>query len=1233
MPPPNLTRRLPLLLASLCGVYLAVVVPAQSAPPAVSADDLARFDTNKNGVLDPDEVAAKRVALSNAAQPAPSSSRENEDLLTMSPFEVKGDSSGYMATNSASGTRLNSRLEDIASPISVVTKQQLTDLAAVDLNDIFRTEANVEGLYQYSEISFDRNQVVDTVSNNPENNNRIRGMGQANIAVNGMAVSNALGLDTYNIDSVEINRGPNSNIFGIGSTSGTVNLNRASANVQRDSTRGSVMVDSLGGHRETYDINRVIGKNKLAIRLLGAYQDKEFVRAPSYETSNRFTAAVRFQPFKSTTIRASFESTRLRQSLPNNLTPREGITPWRQAGAYTWDPYNFTVYDANDKPVHQYSGVANPTTGSLAGFGGNQLNSTYRFVGGSQDSAQQRPTIGYIDGGIAYWTSSSAWIFQSRSSSTQANTYAQQGDQRLVDYSAPPVQIYVPEINPKTGQPFGLLSSAFAEQLIGVHGPEGKAFYNWDEYNINAANRAYKGSETSRFEIEQNLIWTPNHKLAVQVAGMVEQVTNKSWNFIGNGGDGVQGIVYIDVNRHLPNGDPNPGYMRPYIRARQPQRYDRPEKNDFAKVQLAYLLTTSHNKGWTRWLGDHNFVAYGEKRQRRFSPGALRFRSMLPNASDNGILRHVGNTDSLNTRYYLGDAVGGNIDDPTTSPPPSGTFPYTYWSTEFGGTGSVRFDDPKFRTTDARIEEIYFSQGTQKNEVRTAGAMWQGYLLKGRIVPTMGIREDRTRFKSSKPFPTTYQIDGYPSSTFTNPYPGLWDFNDSYIVTNSRLGLDEKKGQTRSEGVVVKPLPNKELLSFYYNQSSSFDPAFLAIDTYGNVVDDPTGKDQSYGARLNFKALKGDFYLSLNRYKNVAINARNAGANVVAVRALPFDVKTAVTDPDFEGSGLSSPNQKDLFGWYFYRIFGNTSTTDNPTRTPAFNNTGDLVYMQKNNLIGATNQETFQRVTDHVYDLMQYDKEIIRRRNNAPGAVNTATNDVTSQGYELELMYQTRDRSIKLTGSKKETIDSNVAASLSQYIAERMPILQAAKYTNLTTGTTDQYWTTVQSGSSPVTHGNAYYSEVLSVYNPLIANLGKPRPQVRTYALSLTSRLQLRALFGNKHLQRTSIGGNLSWASKGSIGFRYKLPTADPVTGALQINELDGNQPIYDKARWNGSVWARYDFRLYRDRIRSSLQLNVNNVLESHSWLQPVAARSDGQPWAFRIVDPRVYMLTWSIEL
>src|SRR5882724_10449381 len=225
----------------------------------------------------PADPAKPAATIPVATKPA-----ATEDVVQLSPFEVNDAlDKGYLATSAMSGTRLNTKIEDLAASLSVVTKQQLMDTAAIDINDVFLYESNTEGTAQWTPFTNDRGTISDDIQANPTGATRMRGLSAANTAIDGFASS--LPFDTYNVDSVEISRGPNSSVFGLGNTGGGVNINASRANLTREISSFGTRGDSYGGYRANFDLNRPILKDKLAVRILGVYDDKGFERKPSSE--------------------------------------------------------------------------------------------------------------------------------------------------------------------------------------------------------------------------------------------------------------------------------------------------------------------------------------------------------------------------------------------------------------------------------------------------------------------------------------------------------------------------------------------------------------------------------------------------------------------------------------------------------------------------------------------------------------------------------------------------------------------------------------------------------------------------------------------------------------------------------------------------------------------------------------------------------------------------------------
>jgi hypothetical protein len=127
------------------------------------------------------QTAQNKTTTSTPKVPAP------EETIVLSPFSVASDADrGYQALNTLSGTRLNSKLEDLGASITVVTKQQMLDTAVLDINDVFRYEASTEGTDNFT--TFNRNRsggVNDQVQSNPQQSNRIRGISTAGQSAGG----------------------------------------------------------------------------------------------------------------------------------------------------------------------------------------------------------------------------------------------------------------------------------------------------------------------------------------------------------------------------------------------------------------------------------------------------------------------------------------------------------------------------------------------------------------------------------------------------------------------------------------------------------------------------------------------------------------------------------------------------------------------------------------------------------------------------------------------------------------------------------------------------------------------------------------------------------------------------------------------------------------------------------------------------------------------------------------
>src|SRR6478736_4531789 len=327
-----------LLPASMMALLLAIPASAQqtTTPPAEAA----------------------------AAAPAPVAAPKTEDTVVLSPFVVSTTKdSGYYAANTLAGSRMNTNIADLGAAISVVTKQQMEDTGSLDINDVFRYEINTEGSSTYtpsgggyatlrSDGILDVNGGASTGSSvTPFTNasaNRVRGIGVPSSATNYYPSIGQVPFDAYNVSSVEISRGPNSMLFGLGSPAGIVNQTTAQAQMNRDTASITMRVDQYGSYRGSFSFNKGLIDDKLAIYGAAVYDNRQFDRKPSYDKTKRFYGALTVKPFAKTTFRGNVESYDNENRRPNSLTPRDFVTQWNLAGQPYYDPLTRKVIRTSD---------------------------------------------------------------------------------------------------------------------------------------------------------------------------------------------------------------------------------------------------------------------------------------------------------------------------------------------------------------------------------------------------------------------------------------------------------------------------------------------------------------------------------------------------------------------------------------------------------------------------------------------------------------------------------------------------------------------------------------------------------------------------------------------------------------------------------------------------------------------------------------------------------------------
>jgi outer membrane receptor for ferric coprogen and ferric-rhodotorulic acid len=1173
-----LSSRLPVALTCLA----LTLSSSRAQTPAADSAALAKYDANKNGRLDPDEL---RLMQADAER--------GSDTVQLNPFEVQSDSNGYYAANTMSGTRFNSKLEDLASSVTVVTKEQMSDFAMLDINDIFAYTGNTEGTKTYTDTVIDRNgSVSDNVQLNPQGANRVRSIAPANISFNNIETMGRVPLDPIALDAVEISRGPNANVFGLGNPSGTVNQVAASANLTRDRSQVQFRGDSYGGYRSSIDLNRVLFKGKLAIRGSAVFQHDGFQLKPSGVNTERYNGMVKYRPFKNTTISASVSYYRMNGNRPNSLTPRDNITYWLKNGSPTWDP--------TTQQIH-INGATVGTFTSTTYNGPDYFSAT--LLGGNHSQM-------FIDqNGLSYW--SAPQTFLNTAALLPGTTVAgpTSGGQAVRFLQTTGIAGATGTAVKPSAQPLFVTSPAI----------NNRALYDWTSTNISAPNRLIDRTITSYAEINQTLLNSEMQTLVLQGAVLREDSQRYQRNLIGIANDlGQSGQVEIDPNEKLLDGSPNPYFLRPFIATDKPRIVYAPAKWDTYRAQAAYKIDFTRQKSLLKWLGLQELTAYDEykyriNRQYSFRDAMLDNKAWITPGTYRGAQAQIAGTPTLVPltqglyRYYLGDNKGNNVEYAPQEFNNNGTYNFVWGASTAAGT-PVTFRSEPTQLGLAATPDSSGGASNSKKILKTLGGVIQSHLINDALVVTLGRREDKLYSRSGNLNAAVINSDG---TTFNYPLINSWDVNESEnggITTTVQYAVRPFRdipflARMEQEGGASKFVASAlRGFSFYYNNSDSFLPQGPAQDLYMKALPNTTGKDKSIGFGLNL--FDGKFVVRVTHYDTQQIAIRNGDANTVNGRVLRIDLPYQ-----------SSSSTK----FQLYEVAGGTTASWGPN----------------NNQFGWIKAANPALTDSQVFD------EFVKQSGLSAATINAfsgnsinppiaASNDVAARGTEVELNFNpNRFWTVSANMSDTKAYVKNVSSTLQKWIDQRMPI-----WTSLVDQAADINWTAAQLAAEPQhlwwTHNYGgsqtaqqnFVSFVQTPYSVIKQLEGQANPQTARWAAKLSTNFKVAGISQNHILRNFNVGGAVRWQSRAAIGF-YGVADANGI-----YQTIDTKRPIWGTDHYYFDALVAYRTKIWSDRIGATFQVNAQNIFEGEGRLQAVGAYPDGTPNNFRIIDPRQFIVS-----
>jgi len=213
-----------------------------------------------------------------------------DPVFELSAFEVNTSADqGYVASNAVSAYRVNLPIQEVPLQISVVTREFLDDVKAVNLE---------EALGYTVGVSRD-------ISENFDGSFSIRGLQAAFPKRNGFR--RYYTVDMTNVERVEVVKGPASALFGEAQPGGIVNY-ITKAPLSEPKYEAIFTAGSYAYFRGQFSATGPLNKSKTWLyRLDSSYLDREDYRDWSYEKRTVIAPLVEWRPSKKTKIKFDFE--------------------------------------------------------------------------------------------------------------------------------------------------------------------------------------------------------------------------------------------------------------------------------------------------------------------------------------------------------------------------------------------------------------------------------------------------------------------------------------------------------------------------------------------------------------------------------------------------------------------------------------------------------------------------------------------------------------------------------------------------------------------------------------------------------------------------------------------------------------------------------------------------------------------------------------------------------------
>ena len=1152
-------------------------------------------------------LATARLLVAQAAPPADSAAPSDEDTVVLSPFVVDAaeDVGSYQATSTLAGTRIRTDLRDVGSSITVVTEQFLQDTGSVKNEDLLVYTAGTEvgGIRgNFTGTGNGRQLGESDRLLRPNANTRVRGLAAADNTRDFFLTD--IPWDGYNIGRVDIQRGPNAILFGMGSPAGIINNSTDQASFN-DANKVEVRFDNEGSLRGSLNVNKVLLKNELALRFAALSDKTEYRQKPAFSRDERVYGAVRYDPSflkkngMVTSIRANYEKGDIHSNRPRSLTPGDQITPWfTQMNQQVFDPVAAWAVDGSGVTSANLDGGApNPNYNPLVGAYGNVYGNVLSYFNAgstSQNAFRTIETTGYWgldasgnrDGGIA------------------GVPFARQvGISTFADYQT------------KIGAPYASVN-AYKDQRLGDADVGLFDFYNQLLDGDN--KREWRGFEAFNVAVSQTFF---DNRVGLEGVYDSQRYHDGQIN-------GVNQVLYVDMNTNFLDGTPNPYVGQAFV---QSDNGASEFNSDSVAKRLTgfgeFRSTDFFDRGLlTSILGRHVFTGMYAEEERKTTSLTFNRYSMdrdyslsvygTPNGSTvpdknlesnetsvtmmsylSGDLRgtSLGNVALLGLRDRQAPASDGSLyyfnshwNRPTDPTAPGYVDPSAPWTPPPTREGEVQADNPDnylgwgtypvndfLSYTDGDRLELARRGIKTYRKVKSQAFVWQGFLFDSTLIPTVGWRRDEYKGGNSEaPYNDYHQIDWAQS----------WNYSDTSVDSGESISYSLV---ARLPRFVKEKLPFGSDFQVFYNRSKNFQPQPGQVDMFGNNMANPTGRTKDYGFVVS--VLDERLSLKVNWYETNVTNDRLRGFEfwrIAQYSTLLMQNAVRIRDKD----------PANAWKW-------DATQLNNPEVTQAMYDAGSAAVFD-----AYQNNEVFRNFVNGWGFASHLDTET-NSTSSTPAGI-AATTDTQSRGIEFELAARpTQNWNIAVNVSKTRATQNNIGGALKEWVESVEGLAMGPA------GDMRQWW----AGDSNNMR-TFWQQNVASQYNLLKLLEGSDVPELRPWRFNVVSGYS----FSEGLLKGVNIGGAYRWEDRVVTGFPV-ISRNNPTTGASEY-VYDVNNPYHGPEENHFDFWIGYGRKLTR-KIDWRIQLNIRDAFAKKE-LVPISVQPDGTPAAYRIPELTSWQIT-----